>query len=192
MWSIATGTYSQPYFQQRSRIVPFLAYVGILAADAETASLLESEARTIGDELGVDFIEFRNRDEAQQDWPTKPHHVTFHKEIPDSFDECLKMIPRKQRAMIRKGIGRGHESRVEDVPENFYPILSENCQNLGTPVFARKYFDAIRQAFGPDCEVMTIFKDRTAGASVMSYYFGDEVIPYLRRQSTHCTQLHGE
>ncbi len=45
--------------------LPFRAYGGILAADAEAASLLESEARTIGDELGVDFIEIRNRDEAQ-------------------------------------------------------------------------------------------------------------------------------
>jgi hypothetical protein len=107
--------------------------------------------------------------------------VTFRKEIPDSFDECLKMIPRKQHAMIRKGIGHGHDSRVEDNLENFYTIFSESCQNLGTPVLARKYFDAIRQAFGPDCEVMTIFKDGTAGASVMSYYFGDEVISYLWR-----------
>lgn len=103
MWRIATGTYSQPYFQQRSRIVPFLAYVGILAADAETASLLEPEAWTIGDELGVDFIEFRNRDEAQQDWPTKPDHVTFRKEIPDSFDECIENDSAKAAGHDTKG-----------------------------------------------------------------------------------------
>ena len=166
------------FFSNLLSSLPFLAYGGFLAGEAAAADLLESEAQAIGEELGVDFIEFRNREEAQQDWPTKPGYVTFRKEIPDTADESLKMIPRKQRAMIRKGIGHGLESRVEKNLDNFYPIFSESYRNLGTPVLSRKYFDAIRQAFGPDCEVMTIFKDGSAVASVMSYYFGDEVIPY--------------
>jgi len=166
------------FFSNLLSSLPFLAYGGSLADESAAADLLESEAQAIGEELGVDFIEFRNRDEMQKDWPTKPGYVTFRKAIPDTADECLKMIPRKQRAMIRKGIGYGLESRVEKNLDNFYPIFSESYRNLGTPVLSRKYFDAIRQAFGRDCEVMTIFKDGSAVASVMSYYFGDEVIPY--------------
>jgi len=174
-----------PLVHIRSRIfsnllisLPFLAYGGVLASDPLAVNLLESEAESIGQKLGVDFIEFRNRDEAQANWAGKSNYVTFRKEIPDSSDECLKMIPRKQRAMIRKGIGHGLESRVEDNLENFYPIFSESYRNLGTPVLPRAYFDAIKQAFGEGCEIMTIFKDGSAVASVMSYYFENEVIPY--------------
>lgn len=174
-----------PLVHIRSRIfsnllasLPFLAYGGVLASDSRSADLLVSEAESIGQKFGVDFIEFRNRNETQADWVVKANYVTFRKEIPNSPDECLKMIPRKQRAMIRKGIGHGLESRVEDNLENFYPVFSESYRNLGTPVLSRAYFDAIKQAFGEDCEVMTIFKDGSAVASVMSYYFEDEVIPY--------------
>ncbi len=68
--------------------------------------------------------------------------------------------------MIGKGIGHGLESRVEKNLDNFYPIFSESYRNLGTPALSRKYFDAIRQAFGLDCEVMTIFKDGFAVAAL--------------------------
>ena len=174
-----------PLVHIRSRIfsnllasLPFLAYGGILATDSKVADLLQAEAESIGEKLGVDYIEFRNRNEAQPSWSSKSGYVTFRKEIPDNSDECMKMIPRKQRAMIRKGIGHGLESRIEDNLDNFYPIFSESYRNLGTPVLARKYFESIRHAFEKDCEVLTIFKDGSAVASVMSYYFEGEVIPY--------------
>jgi FemAB-related protein (PEP-CTERM system-associated) len=188
-----------PLVHIRSRIfsnvlasLPFLAYGGILAEDTEVASLLESEARAIGEELGVDFIEFRNREKTQKDWPTKPGYVTFRKEMPDTADECMKMIPRKQRAMVRKGIGYGLDSRIEKNLDHFYPVFSESYRNLGTPVLSRKYFDAIKHAFGKDCQLMTIFKDGSPVASVMSCYFRDEVIPLLRWKSVCCTWLDGE
>jgi len=158
--------------------LPFLAYGGIIASSPEAADLLEARALSIAEELGVDFIEFRNRDEARDDWETKPSYVTFRRAIPESVDECMKLIPRKQRAMVRKGIGHDLESRFENNLDNFYPIFAESYRNLGTPVLSRKYFEAISQAFGDDCKVMTIFKDDTPVASVMSYYFEDEVIPY--------------
>jgi len=158
--------------------LPFLAYGGVLASDPETAAQLETRARAIGEELGVDFVEFRNRDAAQAEWVTKSDYVTFRKKIPATTDECLLMIPRKQRAMVRKGIKHELESRVDGNLDNFYPVFSESYRNLGTPVLSRRYFDAIQTAFGEDCEILTIFKDDAPVASVMSFYFRDEVIPY--------------
>lgn len=158
--------------------VPFLAYGGILASDDAAAGLLERRSMELGEELGVDFVEFRNRQPEQQDWLTKSDYVTFRKEIPETPDDCLKMIPRKQRAMVRKGIKHELTSRVEVDLENFYQVFSESYRNLGTPVLSKRYYDAIKAAFGDDCEIMTIFKDDAPVASVMSFYFRDEVIPY--------------
>jgi len=158
--------------------VPFLAYGGVIASDPAAAAGLEARACAIGAELGVDFVEFRNRQPVQQDWLTKSDYVTFRKEIPATPDECLKMIPRKQRAMVRKGIKHELVSRAEDDLDNFYAVFSESYRNLGTPVLSRRYYDAINTAFGDDCEILTIFKDGAAVASVMSFYFKDEVIPY--------------
>jgi FemAB-related protein (PEP-CTERM system-associated) len=158
--------------------LPFLAYGGCLASDDDAAGLLHAEARVIANRLGVDYLELRNREEQPGDWLTKSTYVTFRKSIEASIDECLKAIPRKQRAMVRKGIGNGLESRVEDHLDNFYSIFSESYRNLGTPVLSRDYFEAIKQGLGGDCEILTVFHDETAVASVMTYYFNDEVIPY--------------
>lgn len=46
--------------------------------------------------------------------------------------------------MVRKGIGHGLKSRIEDHLDNFYPIFSESYRNLGTPVLSRDYFEAIK------------------------------------------------
>ena len=158
--------------------LPFLAYGGILAVDAEAANGLEARARELGAELGVDFVELRNRDAERDGWETKSDYVTFRKEIPETPDECMLSIPRKQRAMVRKGIKHELESRVEDNLDHFYDVFSESYRNLGTPVLSRRYFEAIHSAFGDDCEILTIFKGEAAVASVMSFYFRDEVIPY--------------
>jgi FemAB-related protein (PEP-CTERM system-associated) len=158
--------------------LPFLAYGGMLISDPRAGSLLQTEAQAIAEKLGVDYIEFRNREPMNPDWLAKSTYVTFRKPIPESEGECMKSIPRKQRAMVRKGIGHGLESRVENHLDNFYPIFSESYRNLGTPVLSRAYFEAIKKGLGSDCEILTIFKDESAVASVMSYYFRDEVVPY--------------
>jgi FemAB-related protein (PEP-CTERM system-associated) len=49
---------------------------------------------------------------------------------------------------------------------------------LGTPVFAKRYFAILREAFGPECEVLTITRAGRVVSSVMSFYFRDEVLPY--------------
>jgi len=158
--------------------LPFLGNGGIIAAEDAVIEALESEARELAKRLGVSYVEYRYRDKGRPNLTTKSGYVIFRKEIPETADECMLMIPRKQRAMVRKGIKNDLETRVEDHLDNFYPIFSESYRNLGTPVLSRKYFEAIRQSFGKDCQVLTVFKDNKAVASVMSYYFRDEVIPY--------------
>lgn len=158
--------------------VPFLAYGGIVASHPGVANQLEARARAIGEELRVDFVEFRNREPVQQEWLTKTDYVTFRKAIPATPDECMMMIPRKQRAMVRKGIKHELESRVENHLDNFYRVFSESYRSLGTPILSRSYYEAIRAEFGDRCQIMSIFKDGDAVASVMSFYFRNEVIPY--------------
>ena len=136
--------------------LPFLAYGGIVATDDGTAIALENEARALAEKLAVKYVEYRNRDEERPNLTTKSAYVTFRKELPDTPDECMQMIPRKQRAMVRKGIKHGLEARVEDHLDNFYPVFSESYRNLGTPVLSRKYFEAIRREFGKDCRILTI------------------------------------
>jgi FemAB-related protein (PEP-CTERM system-associated) len=87
-------------------------------------------------------------------------------------------IPRKQRAMVRKGIKEGLQSVVDDTVDRHYEVYTESLRNLGTPPFAKTYLRVLKEVFGADCDVVTILKDDRPVASVLNFYFRDEVLPY--------------
>jgi len=158
---------------------PFAVYGGAAAVDEEVADALEQAACDLADKLGVDYLELRQRRPRHPDWPTQDAlYVTFRKAIDADPEVNLKAIPRKQRAMVRKGIKAGLVGRVEDDVDRFYPVFAESVRNLGTPVYSRRYFQLLKEEFGPDCEILTIEKDGVPAAAVMSFYFRDEVLPY--------------
>jgi FemAB-related protein (PEP-CTERM system-associated) len=112
-------------------------------------------------------------------WLTRPDlYVTFRKRIEGDHDKNLKSIPRKQRAMVRKGIQNGLRSVVHRDVRQLHGIYAESVRNLGTPVFARRYFALLTEAFGPDCDILTVLDGDDPIAAVMNFYFRDEVLPY--------------
>jgi FemAB-related protein (PEP-CTERM system-associated) len=90
----------------------------------------------------------------------------------------MQAIPRKQRAMVRKGIQNNLSSVANRDTGLLHGIYAESVRNLGTPVFARRYFTMLADVFGDDCDVVTIMDGDTAIASVMNFYFRGEVLPY--------------
>lgn len=158
---------------------PFGVYGGAAAVDDRVADALEQAACALADELGVDYLELRQRRRRHPDWPTQSElYVTFRKAIDPDPDANLKAIPRKQRAMVRKGIKAGLVGELDQSVDRFYPAYAESVRNLGTPVFSRRYFQLLKEEFGADCELLTVVKDGTPAAAVMSFYFRDEVLPY--------------
>src|SRR3546814_1200321 len=87
-------------------------------------------------------------------------------------------IPRKQRAMVRKGIKEGLAGELDVDVRRLYPLYAESVRNLGTPVLGRRYFECLRSEFRDASEVMTVVKDGRPLASVLSFLFRDEVLPY--------------
>jgi len=157
---------------------PFAVYGGIAAADEAARAALEREACALAERLGVDYLELRNRAPRNPDWPRRTLYVTFRKPIHADPDANLKAIPRKQRAMVRKGIDAGLEASIDGDLDRFYAAYSESVRNLGTPVPSRRYFETLKDVFGEACEILTVTRKGELIASVMSFYFGDEVLPY--------------
>jgi FemAB-related protein (PEP-CTERM system-associated) len=157
---------------------PFCVHGGVAARTEEARRALEDEAERLALSLGVDYLEMRNRAIHRQDWPVKDLYVTFRKAIHPDPDENLSAIPRKQRAMVRKGIAAGLESVLDDGVERFFDCYAASTRNLGTPVLSKRYFQALKEEFSDRCEVMTVTHEGRAVASVLSFYFRDEVLPY--------------
>jgi FemAB-related protein (PEP-CTERM system-associated) len=157
---------------------PFCVYGGIVAADSEAYRALIEEACALARRLKVDYLELRNRRKQHPEWPCKDLYVTFRKAIDPESEPNMLAIPRKQRAMVRKGIQKGLTARIDADAADHYTLYSESLRNLGTPVFSRKYLDVLKRVFGENCEILTVMHENTPVASVLSFYFRDEVLPY--------------
>jgi FemAB-related protein (PEP-CTERM system-associated) len=160
---------------------PFCVYGGVLAADPDSAAALEAHAAALLRSTGAGAIEFRDRApaEAAADWVGRPDlYVTFRKPIEADHDRNLKAIPRKQRAMVRKGIQYGLTSVCDRNTAVLHRVYAESVRNLGTPVFSRRYFDVLLDAFGDAADVVTILDGGRPIAAVLNFYFRDEVLPY--------------
>jgi FemAB-related protein (PEP-CTERM system-associated) len=157
---------------------PFCVYGGILADGEDAHRALEQAACDLGRQLGVDYIEMRNRKPRHPGWLAKDLYVTFRGPIDADPEQNMGAIPRKQRAMVRKGIHKQLQVQIDSRIDRVYDIYSESLRNLGTPVFSRRYLRLLKETFGEQCEVLTITSAGQAVASVLSFYFRDEVLPY--------------
>ena len=159
--------------------LPFAVYGGVAASDAAAADALELEAQQIAKTLGVAHLEFRNVNPRHVDWPTQDLYVTFRKEILPEEEANMLAIPRKQRAMVRKGIKNGLISQIDSSSDRFFALYADNVHRHGTPAMPKRYFKALKDEFGSDCEILTITAvDGKVLSSVMSFYFRNEVLPY--------------
>ena len=158
---------------------PFCVYGGAAADSEEARSALEAEAIRLAEAKGVGALELRHRQERHADWPAKRElYATFRKAIDPDPEANYNRIRRKQRAEIRKGIAAGLYGEIDPDVERFYPVFAESVRNLGTPVFPKRYFRTLKAVFGDACEILTILQDGRPVATVMSFYFRDEVLPY--------------
>jgi FemAB-related protein (PEP-CTERM system-associated) len=159
--------------------VPFCVRGGIAANSPTARSALEKAACDLADSLGVDYLEMRNPQRRHLDWPVKNDlYVNFSKPIAADAEANLTAIPRKQRAMVRKGIQAGLAAEVDADIERFFTAYSESVRNLGTPVLSRRYFRLLKKAFKEACEILTVTHNGQLVSSVMSFYFRDQVLPY--------------
>ncbi len=176
-----------PLGEVRSRLfghtlisMPYAVYGGIVADDAEAAAALDLAARELAAKLGVGHLEYRDRDApAHPDWPGTDLYATFRKPLDPEVEKNMLAIPRKQRAMVRKGIKAGLRSEVEHDLARFYPAFCESWHRLGTPVFPRRYFQLLLEEFGDTVDIVTVTQDEKVVCCVMNFYFRDEVWPYF-------------
>lgn len=158
---------------------PFCVYGGTAAASPEAAAALEAHALQLQARLGAPCLEFRRLGHADEGWQERPPlYYTFRKPITGDAEADMKAIPRKQRAMVRKGIQNGLRSVSDNDVDRLHRVYAESVRNLGSPVFPRRYFRALAAAFPGQHDVTTVIKDEQPVAAVLNFHFRDQVLPY--------------
>jgi len=166
---------------------------GPIAVDTESLSTLENEAARLMGALAVPILELRDFSTSRTGWASRSNlYATFRRMLDPSVEKNLKSIPRKQRAMVRKGMRNELRSEVDDGVDRLYRVYAESVRNLGTPVFAKSYFRILKEEFANCSDIVTVLYNDKALASVLNFYFRDEVLPFygggLANSAVGCCQ----
>jgi FemAB-related protein (PEP-CTERM system-associated) len=159
--------------------LPFCVYGGVAVTDPAAVPALHAAALELAGRLRVEHLELKNRIAREATWPRQDLYVTFRKEILPEVEANMLAIPRKQRAMVRKGIKHGLRSEIDGSVDRFFRLYADNMRRHGTPPQPQRYFETLQRVFGRDAEVLTVLDARGAPvSSVLTFYFRDEVLPY--------------
>lgn len=161
--------------------LPFCVYGGVAATSVAARAVLEQAALDLAIERGVGHLELRGIFPSHRTDPayaTRDLYYTFRKRIGPDHDANLLAIPRKQRAMVRKGEKLGLRSEIDDSVVRMFRVYSASVHRLGTPVLPERYFALLKEVFGERCEVRVILRGSELVSAVLSFYFAGEVLPY--------------
>ncbi len=175
-----------PLSRVRSRIFgdclvssPLAVYGGICAADEESYSGLLTAGGELARSFKVNYLEMRNRTESfRTDLPGRNLYVSFTQDLSPGPERLLQGLPRDTRYMVRKSMKTGLDWTEDLSMDEFYEIYAHSVHRLGTPVFSKKLFSALKQEFPKDCRLFGVRKAKKAIAGVLCFYYKDQVLPY--------------
>jgi FemAB-related protein (PEP-CTERM system-associated) len=154
---------------------------GILGNEDNIAEALAAEAWRIALRNGCDSVELRGG-VLPEGWQRQEGTYADFKAPLFKDDEAnLLSIKKRQRAEVRRAEGFGLEFRSghgdEDLDAHFR-AYSASVRNHGTPIFPRSLFQAMRDEFGRDADVVTAWKDGQPLSAIFSFYFKGIVYPF--------------
>src|SRR6266853_277902 len=182
---------SNPLMGRTLISTPFAVYGGVCASDTAAQEALVTAASKLAHEQKVEYLELRLREAGPSNgFQTKELYVSFDTAIEPDSERLLKGLPRDTRYMIRKGQKAGlRVTRGNHQVGIFYEIYAQSVRNLGTPVFARKFFRVLLEELGETAEISVVWKGDSAVASVLSFRFRDWILPYYggsTLEGRHC------
>lgn len=168
-----------PLFGSSIVSLPFCHYAGPLVDDPVARAAFDQFAKNLAKAKGVGHLEYRGRAAPSGEWPSTDLYVVFRKQLTLDHEENLLSIPRKQRAMVRKGIKNELSVSISRDHDLFFDLYSDNVHRHGSPTYGKKYFKILLEEFGEDVDILVV-KDKhgTPVSAVLSLYHANEAFPF--------------
>ncbi len=138
--------------------MPYVNYGGVLVDQDNLLDPLFQAAKRFGEQLNVEYIEFRHLRNHYSGLPTKSEKVSMWFRLPDSSEKLLPGFKAKLRSQVRKGEKNGLMVQCgrEELLNEFYSVFAQNMKELGTPVYGKKIFRLILEAFPKTARVVVV------------------------------------
>lgn len=142
--------------------VPYFNYGGICADNEEISALLLEEAVGIASDKNAEYIELRHTQGFGSRLPVKTAKVSMRLELPQKGDDLFNHFSSKLRSQIKRPLKEGMYAKTgrEEELNSFYTVFSTNMRDLGTPVYAKKFFWNILKEFPETARINTVYTKR--------------------------------
>jgi FemAB-related protein (PEP-CTERM system-associated) len=191
-----------PSFFVRSRLfgtvitsMPFLDAGGPCSSSDHLSGLLVTRLVEEATRYGADLIELRCTKELGISLPAARDKVGLVLSLPRESGDLWRRLDSGVRNQIRKAERSGLSVEVGGAEKlnDFYRIFSVNMRDLGSPVHARVFFEAIFEAFGQDARVVLVRNASLVIGGLIALAFKDTlVVPWassLRQYFTLCPNM---
>jgi serine/alanine adding enzyme len=161
--------------------MPFLNYGGLAADAPAVRQCLVDRAVEETRTRGGAHLELRHAAQLCPDLAPKRHKVSMRLTLEESPERQWEALDRKVRNQIRKGeksqlsVSNGGVEMLDD----FYAVFAHNMRDLGTPVYAKRFFDEILRTFPGTSRLFVVYHEsRPVAASLVYWHRSMAEVPW--------------
>ena len=157
--------------------MPFVNYCGTCTVNGEAEELLLREAEKIVRDVGADYLEIRSSQRIGSNLPTSEHKVSMTLELSPDPEDIWNSFKSKQRTEIRRAFKNGFEviSGGKELLDMFYATIIRSWRSLGVPIYRKRYFEAILDAFPDKTKIFVVMYEGKPIASALNGYYNGVV-----------------
>jgi FemAB-related protein (PEP-CTERM system-associated) len=155
--------------------VPFMNYGGPVAASEAAALALTRRATERAAELGADYLELRCAQPLATELPVSLRKVSMTLALAPDPETLWNAFSAKHRKNVRRAQKNELDFRVGGIEllPDFYSVLEESWRSLGTPLYARSYFQRVLETFPHNTHVYVCsHKGTPAGVALVGQFNG--------------------
>lgn len=175
--------------------MPFLNYGGVLANNPTVEDALLARAIEETKRRGGSHLELRHRSQHFPQLASKRHKVAMELALAETADAQWTAIDRKLRNQVRKAEKSGLSVTVGggELLDAFYLVFARNMRDLGTPVYDRRFFQAVLSGCPETTRVLAIMHNgQPIAASIIHWYRQRIEVPWassLREFNPLCANV---
>jgi len=171
--------------------MPFLDSGGPCSSSAALANLLVDRLIREARHAGADVVELRCTQRLAVAYPPMEHKVNLTLALPADPQRLWQQFDKAVRNQIRKAerAGLSIEFGGAENLTTFYDAFAVRMRDLGSPVHARGFLDAVLQSFGDRARIALVRKGRTPVGGLVTLAFKDRLlVPWAACLKEHFAQ----
>jgi FemAB-related protein (PEP-CTERM system-associated) len=166
-----------PLFGKILCSMPFVNYGGPVAVDAQATQALVAAAKDYAKQLGADYLELRCASAIETDMHCSTRKISMHIELNPDPEVLWNKFASKHRTNIRRS--QKNELVVThggaELLNTFYSVMEQSWRQLGTPFYARSYFESILRELPDHTRIFVCSRGSDPVAVAFNGYFNGVV-----------------